>query len=117
MKTTIFLLLALFSFSAVAGMKCVGTTIIFHDDGTAQSTDVELKRIEGEKNDAVYYGESDVFRFWADHHEQTISLEILDKHNVIVINNPKMPVARFNVSIGGYWKNYFTSLNCTPTKN
>lgn len=117
MKTSIILLLSLFSFSALAGMKCVGTTVIFHDDGNAESIDVPLEKIEGEKNFAVYYGESSVFKFWAEHDGDVIVLEILDKKDVLVVNNPKMLVARFNVSIASYWKTYFASLNCTPTQN
>lgn len=117
MKKLLVLCLGFLATSAFAGMNCVGTTVIFNNDGSARSIETQLKKVEGEKNNAVYFGESEVFRFWADHQEDTISLEILDKKDFIVLNNPKMPVARFNVSIGGYWKTYFASLNCTPIQN
>lgn len=117
MKFFMMLILAFSAPLAFAGMKCVGTTIVFDDNGRADSTEVILEKVNGQKNDAVYYGESEVFKFWADHQKETISLEILDKKDVIVLSKPNMPVARFNVSIGGYWKTYFASLNCTPTPN
>lgn len=117
MKKLLFITLVAISSSSFAGMKCVGTTVIFNTDGSARSYETPLTRVEGERNNAVYFAESEVFRFWADHKEDTISLEILDKKDFIVLNNPTMPVARFNVSIGGYWKTYFASLNCTPSQN
>lgn len=117
MKTIILASLLTFTTSAFAGMKCVGTTVIFDTDGTARSTETPLVKVSGEKNTAVYFGESEIFKFWADRKDDSISLEILDKRDVIVLNNPSMQVARFNVSIGGYWKTYFASLNCSPTQN
>ncbi len=116
MKALFIIALSLLTTSAFAGMDCVGTTIVFHDDGRATSTQTELKKIEGDKDYSVYFGESDVFRFYADHDEEAkmISLEVLDKQDTLIVTNPKIPVARFSVSVGGYWKNYFTSLSCGP---
>lgn len=115
MKTLILSAL-LVSSSAFAGMNCVGTTIEFKDDGTAVTTSTELKKIEGDKDYSVYFGESENFKFYADHDEEAkiISLEILDKKDTLVLTNPRMAVARFSVSIGGYWKDFFASLACSP---
>ncbi len=119
MKSMLVLALGLMTSSAFAvNMDCVGTTVIFDNQGNATSTETILQKVENDKGYAYYYGESSVFKFYADHNvsEKYISLEILDKKDTIVINNPRMAVARFNVSIGGYWKTFFTSLNCTPAK-
>ncbi len=119
MKLMLVLALGLMAGSAFAKMECVGTTVIFHNDGSSESNETILQKVENDKGYAYYYGESTVFKFYADHNvsEKYISLEILDKKDTIVINNPRMAVARFNVSIGGYWKTYFASLNCTPLRN
>ncbi len=120
MKLTLVLVLGLMTLSAFAvNMECIGTTVTFRDDGTAVSTETLLQKVQNDKGYAYYYAESSVFKFYADHEvkEKFISLEILDKKDSIVISNPRMAVAKFNVSIGGYWKNYFTSLNCTPLKH
>lgn len=117
MKLFALLIAGILSSGAFASsMKCVGSTIAFLEDGSSKVVETVLKRVEGDGPFSVYYGESDIFKFWADHSENVISLEILDMKDTIVVNNPKMPVARFNVSIGSYWKEYFASLNCTPQK-
>ncbi len=119
MKLILVLVLGFATQAAFAGMKCVGTTVVFHENGTGTTTEVELMRMNDEKDLVHYFAQSKVFKFWADHdvEAKTISLEILDMRETIVINNPRMQVAKFNVSIGGYWKTYFASLNCTPTQN
>lgn len=120
MKLMLVLVFGLMTSSAFAmNMECTGVTVIFDNDGNATSSETILQKVENDKGYAYYYGESTVFKFYADHNvsEKYISLEILDKTDTIVINNPRMAVARFNVSIGGYWKTYFTSLNCTPKQN
>lgn len=100
-------------------MECVGTTVVFDDNGAAKSTETLLKKAENDKGYTYYFGESQVFKFYADHNdsEKYISLEILDKKDIVVVSNPRMAVAKFNVSIGGYWKTYFASLNCSPKFN
>lgn len=119
MKLMFVLALGLFASSAFAAMECVGTTVVFDTDGRAETTETVLQPAEDEKGYVYYYGESSVFKFYADHNvsEKFISLTILNKKNVIIINNPRMAVAKFNVSIAGYWRNNFTSLNCTPVKH
>lgn len=116
MKTLITLALAMLTTTTFAGINCVGTTIIFEENGMAVSTSTELKKIQGDAEYSVYYGESEVFKFYADHDERAkvISLEVLDKQDNLVITNPRVRVARFSVSVGGYWKEYFTSLACGP---
>lgn len=116
MKTLITLALAMLTTTTFASINCVGTTIAFEDNGMAVSTNTELKKIEGDTEYSVYYGESEVFKFYADHDEKAklISLEVLDKQDTLVVTNPRMRVARFSVSVGGYWKEFFTSLACGP---
>ena len=118
MKTLLILAFAFSTTSSFAAMNCTGTTVIFNDDGTATTTVTELKKIEGDKRYTVYFGESEVFKFYADHDidAKVMSLEILDKKDTIVLTNPRMAVARFSISIGGYWKNYFASLVCSTKK-
>lgn len=119
MKLLMVLVWGLATQVAFAGMNCVGTTVVFNEDGTGSTTEVELKRMNDEKDLVHYFGQSKVFKFWADHDvsAKTISLEILDMRETVVLSNPRMQVAKFNVSIGGYWKTYFASLNCSPTQN
>ncbi len=119
MKLLLVLVLGFSAQAAFAGMKCIGTTVVFNNDGTGTTTEVELQAVSEDKAIVHYYAQSKVFKFWADHDvdAKTISLEILDMRETIVINNPRMEVAKFNVSIGGYYKTFFTSLNCTPTQN
>lgn len=116
MKALIIFAFVLLSTPTFAGMNCTGTTTIFNDDGSVDTTLTDLKKIEGDKEYSVYYGESDVFKFYADHDEENkvISLEVLDKQDTLIVTNPRIQIARFNVSIGGYWKSFFTSLNCSP---
>ncbi len=103
--------------SAVTGMNCLGTSITFHDDGDI-AEDTQLMKVEGNKHYSLYAGESKIFKFYVDHRieKKTVSLTITDKKNELVLSKSNMTVARFNVSIGGYWLNHFTSLKCSPIR-